>query len=205
MSEAASDPFNPPFVEWRRLQPQLVTVRLLGIAGRGVPFILGCLIVYLFWRSPLVLIFTGGVVVFFIVNAILTPRRVRAIGYAVRDRDLFKQSGLLNRRLTIVPYVRIQYVDIHVGPIERLFGLATLSVSTAAPALAAVIPGLTPEIAAWLRDILTDKKNLTGRTQDFPADQPIAVPPASYPPAVPAMPYYPMQPPPGPTLAGTGS
>jgi len=81
--------------------------------------------------------------------------------YAVRDRDLFQRKGIMFRNLAVVPYVRIQYVDIHVGPIERAFGLATLTVSTAAPTLAASLQGITPERAAELREILTNREKLT--------------------------------------------
>ncbi|MCL2785148.1 MAG: PH domain-containing protein [Propionibacteriaceae bacterium] len=166
----AADPFNPDYIQWSGLSPRLITVRLLGQAIRLVVFALAAAVVYLILPSPYIFGGASSIAALLALNAILTPRRVRAIGYAIRDRDLFTKSGLMSRKLTVVPYVRIQYVDINVGPIERLFGLATVSVSTASPTLAATIPGLTPEIAAWMRDILTDKENLSGKPDDDTGD-----------------------------------
>ena len=58
------------------------------------------------------------------------------------------------RRLSIVPYGRMQFVDVTAGPMERLFGLATVQLHTAAAASDAKIPGLPPAEAARLRDRL---------------------------------------------------
>ena len=80
--------------------------------------------------------------------------RSRAWGYAERDDDLLVRHGLLVRRLSIVPYARMQFVDVTAGPLERAFGLATVQLHTAAAATDARIPGLQPAEAARLRDRL---------------------------------------------------
>ncbi|HEV2087305.1 MAG TPA: PH domain-containing protein, partial [Cryptosporangiaceae bacterium] len=64
------------------------------------------------------------------------------------------RHGLVIRRLSIVPYARMQYVDVTAGPLERAFQLATVQLHTAAAATDAVIPGLEPTEAARLRDRL---------------------------------------------------
>jgi membrane protein YdbS with pleckstrin-like domain len=74
----------------------------------------------------------------------------------------------------IVPYVRIQYVDINVGPIERSFGLASLQVNTAQPSLTAQLSGLPTEVAAHLREVLTDRDRLTGEPSQTPPPGPAA-------------------------------
>ncbi len=58
------------------------------------------------------------------------------------------------RRLSVVPYGRMQFVDVTAGPVERSFGLATVRLHTAAAASDARIPGLEAEEAARLRDQL---------------------------------------------------
>jgi membrane protein YdbS with pleckstrin-like domain len=58
------------------------------------------------------------------------------------------------RRLSVVPYGRMQFVDVTAGPIERLFKLSTIKLHTAAAASDARIPGLEPAEAARLRDQL---------------------------------------------------
>jgi membrane protein YdbS with pleckstrin-like domain len=59
-------------------------------------------------------------------------------------------------RLSVVPYGRMQFIDVAAGPLERLFGLATVRMHTAAAASDARIPGLDRAEAARLRDRLAD-------------------------------------------------
>jgi hypothetical protein len=84
----------------------------------------------------------------------LIGRRVRAWGYELRPDDLLVARGIMFRRLVIVPYGRMQLVDVVAGPIERWCGVATVQLHTAAATTDAAIPGLVPEVAAELRDTL---------------------------------------------------
>jgi membrane protein YdbS with pleckstrin-like domain len=85
----------------------------------------------------------------------LLGRRVRAWGYAERAEDLLVRRGVMFRRTSVIPYGRMQYVEVAAGPLERAFGLATVQMHTAAAASDARIPGLTATEAARLRDRLT--------------------------------------------------
>ena len=89
-----------------------------------------------------------------VVLDILLQRRVGAWGYLEREDDLLVRRGLMIRRLSVVPYGRMQFVDVTAGPIERSFGLATVRLHTAAAATDARIPGLEAAEAARLRDQL---------------------------------------------------
>jgi hypothetical protein len=80
--------------------------------------------------------------------------RVRAWTYTEREDDLIVARGVLVRRLSVVPYGRMQFVDVTAGPVERAFRLATVKLHTAAAASDARIPGLEREEAARLRDRL---------------------------------------------------
>jgi uncharacterized protein len=82
-------------------------------------------------------------------------RRVRAWGYTEREDDLLVRRGVMFRRLSVIPYGRMQYVEVTAGPFERAFGLATVQMHTAAAASDARIPGLPVAEAARLRDQLT--------------------------------------------------
>jgi uncharacterized protein len=84
----------------------------------------------------------------------LIGRQVAAIGYADRADDLLVVSGILFRRLVVVPYGRMQLVDVRRGPIERYLGLATVQLHTAAATTDATVPGLPPDEAGRLRDRL---------------------------------------------------
>jgi hypothetical protein len=64
------------------------------------------------------------------------------------------RRGVLIRRLSVIPYGRMQFIDVTAGPLERALGLATLRMHTAAAASDARIPGLKSDAAAALRDQL---------------------------------------------------
>jgi membrane protein YdbS with pleckstrin-like domain len=83
-------------------------------------------------------------------------RRVRAWAYCERDDDLLVRRGVMITRLSVVPYGRMQFVDVIAGPIERAFGLATVHMHTAAAASDARIPGLSQVEASRLRDHLAE-------------------------------------------------
>jgi len=87
--------------------------------------------------------------------AVVLRRRVLSWGYAEREDDLVVRRGVLIRRLTVVPYGRMQFIDVTAGPVERAFGLATVQLHTAAAATDARIPGLDAQEAARLRDRLS--------------------------------------------------
>jgi membrane protein YdbS with pleckstrin-like domain len=80
--------------------------------------------------------------------------RVRSWVYQERDEDLIVERGVLIHRLSVVPYGRMQFVDVSAGPIDRVFRLATVKLHTAAAASDARIPGLERDEAARLRDRL---------------------------------------------------
>jgi uncharacterized protein len=96
----------------------------------------------------------GAVVVTVLVLRFL-HNRFRSWAYQEREEDLVVRRGVAFRRLSVVPYGRMQFVDVTAGPVERLFGLATVKLHTAAAATDARIPGLEPQEAARLRDQLT--------------------------------------------------
>jgi uncharacterized protein len=90
----------------------------------------------------------GAIALWFVRN------RFRAWTYQERDEDLLVSRGVLIRRLSVVPYGRMQFVDVTSGPVERLYRLATVKLHTAAAASDARIPGLERDEAARLRDRL---------------------------------------------------
>lgn len=81
-------------------------------------------------------------------------RTARSWKFLERPDDLLIEHGIMVRRQVVVPYGRMQFVDIKVGPLERMLGIATLQLHTAAAASDARIPGLAPARAEQLRDRL---------------------------------------------------
>jgi membrane protein YdbS with pleckstrin-like domain len=81
------------------------------------------------------------------------PLRHRLWRYAIDDTFLVARFGILVRQEKVIPVNRLQHVDLVRGPIERLFGLATLIVHTAGTdAVAFHLPGLEPSVAQSMRD-----------------------------------------------------
>jgi membrane protein YdbS with pleckstrin-like domain len=85
----------------------------------------------------------------------VSGRRWKAWGYAERDKDLVIKRGVWVRRLTIVPYGRMQFVDTKQGPLERALGVSTVVLNTAAAATDARIPMVDDAEAERLREQLT--------------------------------------------------
>lgn len=85
--------------------------------------------------------------------ALLAPAmRYRRFRYSLLPSRLWIRSGVFFHREKSIPLSRIQHVDVSRGPLERLFGLARVTVFTAGGRLAtAQIPGLVPERADALR------------------------------------------------------
>jgi len=85
---------------------------------------------------------------------VVIGRNYDSWGYAERGADLLVTHGVMWRRLVVVPYGRMQLVDVTAGPIERKFGISTLRLHTASAGTDARIHGLTAAEATRLRDRL---------------------------------------------------
>ncbi len=104
------------------------------------------------WAVALVVIGLGAVIAY---RYRRVARLVRAWGYAEGPAELSIRGGLLFRTVTVVPYGRMQVVEVGSGPIERHFGLATVRLVTASAETDATIPGLDTADADALRDRIT--------------------------------------------------
>lgn len=156
---------DPPGVAWLRVSPKYVTVRLvewavgnlITVAVLSLPL---AFVLLGWWRWP-PLWFAISVPAFIVVLAlwrlVLIPRQVRAIGYAERDDDLLIRGGIFFQRVMVVPYGRMQYVDISAGPVERSLGLCTVKLHTASAGTNATIPGLPTAEGARLREQLSTR------------------------------------------------
>ena len=141
--------------EWRRVSSKYVVVDFVSTLIWSLVFTAASTLpAWLFdwgvwwWTLPIVF---GAIM---LVTLILTPRRVRSIGYRLRDDDLLFRRGIMFQRFVAVPFGRMQLVDITRGPLARAVGLAELKLVTAAAASGVVIPGLPLEEAEELRDHL---------------------------------------------------
>jgi len=149
-------PFAAPAEHsWTRVSPRLARMRRTILALIGIPVIVG-ISVGLSFVNTLVGVGAGIIVVALVVAAWFSiGRNLRSWGYVERDEDLLVTHGAMFMKLTIVPYGRMQLVDVEAGPIERSFGLVSVKLHTAAATTDAKVCGLTPDHAGALRDRLT--------------------------------------------------
>jgi len=86
----------------------------------------------------------------------VAPDRIyRRLGYALDGRLLRTVRGWLFHTDTVVPFVRVQHIDVTRGPVDKMFGTASLVVHTAGTHNSVVVlPGLSPERAAEIRDAI---------------------------------------------------
>jgi len=142
--------------EWQRVSPKYVVVDLLGTLISAVLTVGATSIAFWVTREPLLLVIPGVMLVVHVLYAVFVPRRVRALGYRLRDDDLVFRKGIMFLRIVAVPYGRMQLVDINRGPVARAFGLSELKLVTAAAASNITIPGLPEADAEALRDKLVE-------------------------------------------------
>ncbi|MGW6501591.1 PH domain-containing protein [Nonomuraea angiospora] len=113
------------------------------------------------WLGACVALFAAGCVAL----AVLAPRATyRVERWEVTDQAVYTRKGWLTHTWRVAPMSRIQRVDTARGPVQRLFGLADVTVTTASSAGAIKIEALDHELAAELAD------RLTALTQATPGD-----------------------------------
>jgi hypothetical protein len=144
----------PGVADWQRVSPKYVyvdvistiVVTLVLLVGTSLPALFSGVVWW--WILPAVVL----VIMIFVIAFV--PRRVRAIGFQLRDDDLLFRRGLLFQRFVSVPYGRMQLIDITRGPVSRIVGLSDLHFVTAAASSSVAIPGLPITTAEELRDRL---------------------------------------------------
>lgn len=157
MTQEVPSPFDPQGVQWQRVSNKLRSVRLVVIAlTMALPLVGAVTLVILLpqWWSFTIL---GALLALTVWMIWLVYRQVPAIGYFEREEDLLIVSGIMFRSLVVVPYGRMQQVDVEVGPLDRKFGIAKVTLHTASAGTNAVLPGLLADEAARLRDRLATR------------------------------------------------
>ncbi|WP_448073505.1 PH domain-containing protein [Georgenia yuyongxinii] len=151
---STGNPFEPRDVVFNPVSNGLIRARLIVTgAWLALPLVAAVVLGVIFggwvWAAPVVVLALLGWLFW------LIPRQVRAMGYAESADDLLIRKGILFRSLTVVPYGRMQFVDVKAGPLERACGVAEVQLHTASAQTDAKIEGLPPAEAARLRDRLT--------------------------------------------------
>ncbi len=141
---------------WWSPSPRLLVLRRLEVATLTLAALSAAGVVAALGHTTIGLACLGGALVLGLAAERFVSRRFHAWGYAEREDDLLVRRGVMFSRLSVVPYGRMQFIDVTAGPLERSFGLATVRMHTAAAASDARIPGLDRAEAARLRDRLAE-------------------------------------------------
>ena len=135
------------------LHPNYVKVVRLATLVAALPFIVVALIFEFAGQLPRGSFLAPVLLVALWLIVRVPLRRYQARGYQLGGDRLRVVRGLLFRRDTVVPFGRVQHIDVLQGPIERGYGLATLVLHTAGTHNASVtLPGLAHADAAAMRE-----------------------------------------------------
>lgn len=150
--------------DFRPLDPRVISLwrvsNLIGFAVMSLMMLVGGVVVGLAEPSAWLWVLLAWIV-FAAWGAwfsLWRPSRLyRSWGYRIDAKVLETRSGLLFQVTQLLPLSRLQHVDLHRGPLERAFGLASLIMHTAGTHEARItIPGLDAAEAVRLRDQLIE-------------------------------------------------
>lgn len=145
--DAAFVPVHPNY-----LRVSLVGIGLAAVAVVVAGAVTASLVPRRGWIPVLV---TAGLLVLLAASAVLKILAVRYMAYQVRDHDLSFRQGVVVKRVSTVPFVRVQHARVRSGPVQRRFGLATLEVNSAGPDLR--IEGLASDEAERLKALVVER------------------------------------------------
>ncbi len=75
----------------------------------------------------------------------------RAWEFSVGEEALLLRHGVLTRRVSTIPFHRVQHIDTEAGPLERRLGLTTFVLRTASASSDSTVPGIDAADAEALR------------------------------------------------------
>jgi len=141
-SRSTVDILSPEGVEFQHVSTKLAALRLgntfalCGALCGAISVLVLIVDINALWWLMLIPAFIA------LLRLLLVLAQVRALRYALADTDFVIRRGIIFRRLTMVPYGRIQYVDIYQGPVLRFMGIATIKLSTASAHTDAKLEGV---------------------------------------------------------------
>ncbi len=126
--------------------------------------------------NSLLLTLLGAFVVAIVLCFIWAKLVYRFYRYELTDDGFRKEQGVISKKYVIIPYSRIQNIDIYRGVIDRLLGLSRLYIQTAGLSggygphgmtggSEGSLPGLSKEVAKQLREELIQRIKQSSKDQ----------------------------------------
>ena len=143
--------------ELTKLHPNYSHALRVRATLTSIPFLVGALVLETVFKGEGLFpsgIIAGPVLLIALALIIRVPQtRYNARGYQISADRLRVVRGLMFRFDTVVPFGRVQHIDVHQGPLDRFFGIASLTLHTAGSHNASVsLPGLGEELAREMRE-----------------------------------------------------
>lgn len=142
--------------EMNPVSPKLATARYL----KNLPWTIAVMVVFAVLGFTIDRWFYLGAALFALLliwQIWLIPNQVKRIGWLETPDELLITKGKLWNTFTLIPYGRIQFVDVTAGPLERWLGMKTIQLNTASATSDSTIQGLPADQADALRDRLAEK------------------------------------------------
>jgi uncharacterized protein len=149
---AATQGDEQPLQQGHPNHPKAMRVEAVLVA---LPLLIGALVAEYLTPFPNFLI-AGPVALILLLAVIMLPHRRYAVrGYALSEDRLRVVRGMMFHADTVVPFGRVQHIDVDRGPIERYYGLATLQLYTAGSHGDVIsLPGLAHQDALDMRETI---------------------------------------------------
>ncbi|MDY5584683.1 MAG: PH domain-containing protein [Arcanobacterium sp.] len=149
-----------PGLNFRPVEDSYYKVLLASTVIWGLIFLLPMIILAIFLASfefpgVLLWVLAAVILVILLISFVFVKRRARAIGYVELENELVVRRGIFFQRLAVVPYGRMQQVNVSAGPLLNRFGLSEIELVTAAVTTNVKIPGIARTEAERLREKLT--------------------------------------------------
>lgn len=129
-----------------------ILMAIIPVAVTIALFVLANIFSFSYWYAIGLLAITlvEGIVTIYFIPKI----RWNRWRYQIYDQEIYIQNGIMIVTRTLVPMIRVQHVDTKQGPILKRYGLASLTISTAATTHE--IPALLEDEAYALRDQIAE-------------------------------------------------
>lgn len=167
-SNSNISPFKLPDidnVEYNPLERKFLSLQVFYILVTSVILLIGAGILYLWGPDKIpslaYLALTIAILLRTIFSLIVSYFGFRHKAFALREKDIIYKSGWIFRSVTIVPFNRVQHLQIDQGPVERKFDLARLKIFTAGGQSSDLsIPGIRLDRAQKLKQFIVSKSAL---------------------------------------------
>jgi uncharacterized protein len=155
-SDTSSAPGNPALRDpAHQVSTKAPVLWALGAAGRSLVLLVAVVVADVFWVDVPWWAYVLLVLVLGAYVAAMPRIRYRIHRWESTDSAVYTQTGWLSRERRIAPMSRVQTVDFEQGPVDRLLGLASVTVTTASAAGPLQIRAIDKPVADRLVEDLT--------------------------------------------------